>query len=444
LTKQRGMLGAFLLALSLAAATARSGRAADGAPIDSVVAVVEDEAIFASDIEAVVRQIMLQENKMSLSGEERSALEARVLRDLINDRLVIAQAGRLDIDVPFKEVEEQVTRAIEENKRLLGGEEAFLRQLAREGFTVEGLKQLYRRQIKNRMLVERVLQAEMARERRQVSEEELRQYYDSHKDELPQRPAVVHLRTIFVSLSSSAGATSTARAKIDDIHRRLLAGESFPDLARSLSEDPSAASGGDLGWLRISDLGEPAFAAAAADLEVGEISEPVLTNYGYHIIQLTERNPATGEVRLRHILVRAQPSETDIASVFETATQVHDAVRAGAPFDSLADRYSSDPTAGPGGDLGWLKVADLPQFFQDVLAGMKPGDVSQVLRESSGFRIVKLEAREEARTYAFEEIRQELTRLVQAQYAEEMYGDYVAGLRKKFHVDIKGASAALD
>jgi peptidyl-prolyl cis-trans isomerase SurA len=443
MTRTRQWRPALLLALSLLAAGGAS-RASEGEPIDSIVAVVEDEAIFASDVEQVVRQIMLQEGRMSLSAEERTALAERVLRDLVNDRLVIAQAGRLDIDVPFKEVEEQVSRAIEENKRLLGGEEAFLRQLAREGFTLEELKQLYRRQIKNRMLVERVLQAEMAKERREVSEEELRRYYETHREELPQRPAVVHLRTIFIALASSSGATSTARAKIDDIHRRLLAGETFTDLARSLSEDPSAPTGGDLGWLRISDLGEPAFAAAVADLEIGETSEPVLTTYGYHIIQVTERNPVTGEVRVRHILIRAQPSEGDVAKVFETATEVQQALAAGAPFDSLADRYSSDPSAGPGGDLGWLKVADLPEFFQDVLEEMQPGDVSQVLRESAGFRIVKLEAREDARPYAFDEVRQELTRLVQGEYAEEMYAEYVAKLREKFHVDLKGEAPALD
>lgn len=405
---------------------------------------VEDEAIFQSDVDQVVRQIMLQEGRLSLSDEERAALADKVLQDLVNDRLVIAQAGRLGIDVAFKEIEEQVDRAIEENRRVLGGEEAFERQLAREGFTLDELKRLYRRQIRNRMLVERVLQAEMAKQRREVSDDDLRRYYDEHQAEIPQRPAVVHLRTIFISFATSAGATTAAREEIDDIRRRLLAGEAFADLARAYSEDPSAEAGGDLGWLRVSDLSEPAFAAAASSLEIGEISEPVLTTYGYHIIQVTERNPVTGEVRLRHILVRAQASDKDIQGVFETATEIRDALMAGAPFDSLADRYSSDPNAGPGGDLGWLKVADLPQFFQDVLAEMKPGDTSQVLRESAGFRIVRLEGREDARPYQFEEVRQELERLYQGEQAGALYADYVAGLRKKFHVDLKGEPPAAD
>jgi peptidyl-prolyl cis-trans isomerase SurA len=430
--------------LATVVATAGTGRAQEGELIDRIVAVVEDEAIFLSDVEQVVRQIMLQEGRLSLSEEERAALAEKVLQDLINDRLVIAQAGRLGIEVPFKDVEEQVERALEENRRLLGGEEAFERQLAREGFTIDELKRLYRRQIKNRMLVERVLQAEMAKQRREVSDDELRRYYDEHRAEIPERPAVVHLKTIFIPFAASAGASSTAREKIDDIHRRLLAGEPFADLARDHSEDPSAPGGGDLGWLRISDLSEPAFAAAAAALEIGEVSEPVLTTYGYHVIQATERNPVTGEVRLRHILIRAQASEGDIEEVFETATEIREALLTGAPFDSLADRYSSDPNSGPGGDLGWLKVADLPQFFQDVLTEMKLGEISQVLRESAGFRIVKLEGSEDVRPYEFDEVRQELMRLYQGEQAGVMYADYVEGLREKFHVDLKGEPPAVD
>ena len=86
---------------------------------------------------------------------------------------------------------------------------------------------------------------------------------------------------------------------------------------------------------------------------------------------------------------------------------------AGEPFDSLASRFNTDPTTDAFGDLGWLKVSDLPQFFRDVLSGMNAGDVSQVLRESSGFRIVKLvenEVRELLRSSEDEDLRREALR----------------------------------
>ena len=118
------------------------------------------------------------------------------------------------------------------------------------------------------------------------------------------------------------------------------------------------------------------------------------------------------------------------------ATRLHEQLDEGASFENLANEYSTDPNAGPGGDLGWLKAEDLPEFFRDVLAEMQPGDISQVLRESSGFRIVKLVEREDPRPYEFEEIRNELRQMYEQDKMEVIYKDYVEKLRGDFHIAI--------
>jgi peptidyl-prolyl cis-trans isomerase SurA len=405
--------------------------------IDRIIAIVDDEVIFMSDVEEVVRQYMFSQGKTSLTDLERRQMEEKVLTELINDKLVVAQASRLDIDIPFAEVEERVEQSLQENMDYLGGAEAFERQLEREGFTVEGLKKLYRKQVKNRLLVEKVLQVEMAKDRREPTEEELRQFYADHQGDIPQRPAVVHLQTIFIGFGTSTGASSAAKDKIDDVYKQAMEGKPFQDLAKEYSEDPSAPNGGDLGFVNPEDLGEPAFREAVKQLGIGEISEPVLTTYGWHIIQVSERNPDTGEVRVRHILVRLLPTDGDIQEVFETANSIYEEISAGAPFDSLADRYSTDPSAGPGGDLGWLKLDELPEFFRNVLAGMNDGDVSQVLRESAGFRIVKLLERESLRAYDYEEVRGDLKRLWQQRQMALAYEGYIDKLRDKFTIDMK-------
>lgn len=422
-----------VLALMLVAANA----SAKEQLVDRIVAVVEDQAIFASDIETMVKQYMLQQGRTSMSDDERRELQQKVLNDLINDKLVIAEAGRLDVTVTFSDVEAQVNKAIDENKRLLGGEEAFERQLAKEGFTMDSLKKLYRDQVRNRMLVEKVLQMEMQKGKGQIGDEELHAFYEKHKDELPMRPEVAHLKTIFIGFQTSTNAARAAKEKIDKAYARIQAGESFEDVARDVSDDPTGTNGGDLGFLKPEDLRDPKFAAAVTKLDVGEVSGPVLTSYGYHLIKITDKRPDTGELRISHILVRVIPSDEDIQGVYETATEVRNQLVSGVPFDSLAARYNTDPTADAFGDLGWLKVADLPEFFRDVLAGMSPGDISQVLRESQGFRIVKLVAREGERPYEYSEITGELRQLYQQEYMSERYDDYVAGLRKKFNVDIK-------
>ena len=127
----------------------------------------------------------------------------------------------------------------------------------------------------------------------------------------------------------------------------------------------------------------------------------------------------------------------DIDEVFETANTIHGDLMAGASFDSLAQRFSTDKSAGPGGDLGWLKVDELPEFFRDVRGGMKPGDISQVLREPNGFRIVKLLEQEEARPFTYEEVRDDLRKGVEEEKLAESYETYVAGLHDEFYVDVR-------
>lgn len=405
--------------------------------IDRIVAVVDDDAIFESDVEQAVRQSLLQRGQTNIPPEEREKLFEEALQVLINDRLVIAQAASLGIDVPFTEVEAEVNKALEENRKALGGEDAFDAQLAAEGLTLDDLKKMYRVQIKNRMLVERVLRRDMERKRTEPTEQELQALFEQRKAELPERPEVAHLQTIFIGFETSSGASSGSRAKIEALRARIIAGEDFGEAAKKESEDPSAALGGDLGFLRAKDLREPAFANAVGTLKVGDVSQPVLTVYGYHLIQITEERPSTGEVRVRHILIRAQPSDTDIDEVFKTANFVYEEIKGGASFDSLAARYNTDPAAGQSGDLGWVRVTELPQFFQDVLKDMKPGEVSQVLRESAGFRIVKLIEREAARPYEFAEVHDEVKRLYEQERFGSSYDSYLAELRKKFHVEIR-------
>jgi peptidyl-prolyl cis-trans isomerase SurA len=429
-------LAAGAIALAVAAPGVRVAHA-DKQLIDRIVAVVDDEAIFQSDVETAMRQYMMQRGVTSVSPAQRDSLFHDALESLVNDRLVIAQAGRLNIDVPFEDVEAQVNKAIEENKKTIGGEEAFNRQLLAEGLTLDDLKKLYRTQLRNRMLVERVLQKDMTRDRPEVTDEQLEKFYEDNKSRFPKRPEVVHLKTIFIGFETASGAISASRQKAMDIRKRLIGGADFAEVAKKESDDASASLGGDLGWVKPQDLREPAFAAAVAKLDVGQISEPVLTVYGYHIIEVTEKRPETGEFHIRHILVRTSPSDSDIQQVYASASSIADDLKAGVSFDSLATRYNTDPAADKHGDLGWLRVGELPQFFKDTLAQMKPGEVSPVFRESSGFRIVKLMERDVERPYRFEEVKSDIKRLYDQQKFGETYDAYIAELRKKFPVDMR-------
>jgi peptidyl-prolyl cis-trans isomerase SurA len=427
---------AAILVSILAAAVWLSPAVAKKELVDKVVAVVEDDAIFQSDIEQTLKQFLVQRGLTNPPPSERGTLEQQALEELINAKLVLAKAKRLGIEVSFDEVERAVDRAIEENKQTLGGAAAFQRQLAAENMTMDELKRLYREQLRNRMLVDRVLAREISRGSLRVTDQDVLDAYQKKKAELPPRPSVVRLRTIYVALSSSANAKAESRARIEELHRRIGAGEDFAKVAEEKSEDPSAKNGGNLGTLKLADLSDRTFADAAAGLSIGEVSQPVLTSYGYHVIQVTAADSTTGEVTLRHILVRVKPGEEDTQAAFAKANDLREKLAGGAPFDSTAMLHSDDEaTASGGGDLGWLRIEDLPEFFQDVLETMSPGDISQVLREPAGFRIVKLVEREGERPFEFAEVKDEIRNLVEKEKMASAYDTYLAGLRSEFYVE---------
>ena len=437
-TFDRTMKHLLVITALLLLAGSPAGAQQHGQVVDQVVAVVEDGAIFQSEVEQAVKQVMVQRGVTDVADEARDELERQALQELINSRLIVAKAQTLGIDVTFSEVEQYVDRAINENIRTLGGQPQFEQQLAREGLTMDQLKQLYRDQIRNRMIVERVLAAEINRGNLQVTDEEIRAIYNERKADMPMRPAVVHLETIYISLQSADNADNIAKQQIDDISQRISRGEDFADLAREYSEDPSGKNGGRLGSVKPEDLADDAFAAAASSLGIGEVSDPVKTQHGYHLITVTGRDPSTGAVDLSHILIKVKAGEDDVQQVYAHATSVHDEIMAGGDFNELAKQHSDDPgTADSGGDLGWLRIEDLPEFFRDVLQGMSPGDVSQVLREPDGFRIVRLLDREEARPYEYDEVRDDLKQLAEQQKLAESYDTYVAGLRDEFYVDVR-------
>ncbi len=406
--------------------------------VDGVIAVVEDEAVFYGDLDQMVKQYMMQRGAQQISPADRRILEKQALEDLINNKLIVLQAGKLGIKVPYSEVEKNVANALEENKKLMGGEDAFKRQLELEGLSLQELENLYREQMRERMLIERVLASEIDKSKINVSEQELNRTYETRKNDLARRPEVVRLATILFAFKSSLAAEDEARNRIEKIRSDIAGGLDFTKAAKKFSEDPSAQMGGDLGFMKLEDIQDHNFITAARDIKPGEVSPPVRTSFGYHLIKMVEKSPNGSEAHIQHILIRVKPGEKDIEAVFSRARAVHDSLLAGAEFDSMAVRYSDETSsASSGGDLGWIKVADLPDFFRDVLKELKINDISPVLRESAGFRIVRLLGREEEREYTFNEVKDELRRNLEQEKMRALYDDYIKDLRKKHYVDIR-------
>jgi peptidyl-prolyl cis-trans isomerase SurA len=425
------VLVAAALAMSAAAAAAQQG----GEVVDRVIAVVEDKAVLASELELEYRNRLMQMERTMLTEEEEGALKQEIVDALVSELLMRIHAEKVGIAVKDEEVYSEVEKRIAEGKRMIGGDDAFEKQLEREGLTIQQLRDLWGEKLRTRMLSERLMYAEVMKDV-SVTEREVRDYYTEHLDELPRRPATVSLAQILVVPSASDDAVSKARQKIERIEKLLEEGGDIAELAKEYSEGPSAKYGGSLGYITLEDLNNPEFEAAVRELAIGEVSGPVLTEFGYHIIRLED---VSGEkVHVRHILVKVEEEEKDWESTARLAEEIRGRLLEGEDFAEMAARYSADSrTKEAGGVVGEVVAENLPEYFREVIADIPVGGIAPVVKEERGYRIVKILGRADERPYAFEEAREELKGLMENQKLQAEMDAYIEGLKSIYYVEVK-------
>jgi peptidyl-prolyl cis-trans isomerase SurA len=410
--------------------------AAAGVLVDRVVATVEDRAIMQSDVENELRRYLLQAQRTSVPADEEKAIRQEVLNSLVADALLAIQAEKEKISIEDKEVDAAVEKAIEDNKTALGGEDAFNRQLATEGLTLEALRSIYTEKIRTRMLIERFMYQKIMPDIH-VTEAEVQAYYAEHLSELPQRPATVSIAHILIVPKPSDEVLAQALKKITIVEEKLKGGADFAELAKEYSDCPSAKFGGSLGTINLDDLNNPPFAEAARKLAVGQVSPPVLTEFGYHLIKI--EGVEGDKVTLRHILARAEATPEDVANAAKLAERVRNEIVAGADFAKEAATYSSDfSTKNAGGVIGEVPLDNLPDEFKEAIKGVDAGGVAPVVKEPRGFRIVKVLSWNAARPYSFDEAKAELEKLLEQQKLQERLASYIEELKKSYSVVIKG------
>jgi len=213
-----------------------------------------------------------------------------------------------------------------------------------------------------------------------------------------ERVAARHLLVPYEgALAAPTGVTRTkdeARAEIAALRQQLLAGADFHQLAREHSSDGTRGRGGWLGSFERGTMA-PAFEDALWRLPIGGLSEPVETPYGFHLIL---REPLE-EVKLRHILVqhRDVPRSTgtvvaDDRSVEEARALVEHArseVLAGRAFREVAIEVGGTELGRRGGEVGWFFLAELGADFDEAVADLEPGEVSEVIETPLGFHLVE-------------------------------------------------------
>jgi len=224
-----------------------------------------------------------------------------------------------------------------------------------------------------------------------VNEKLLKETYDRLQED-------IRASHILVKVSETAFPKDTLEAynKIMKIRARIMKGEDFNKVAseKGISDDPSAKdNGGDLGYFTALQMVYQ-FESAAYNTKVGEVSMPVRTRFGYHIIKVTDRRKAQGEVLVAHIMVKTSPNmkKEDSLNANTKITEIYNKLKAGAKFDELATQFSDDKqSAKKGGELPWFGTNKMPYEFEKASFSLKnKNDFSEPIQTKYGWHIIKL------------------------------------------------------
>lgn len=364
--------------------------------VESVAAIVGNEVIFLSDIENMVLDLRSSGNRTPVDE-----LRCSVLRELLISKLFLDQARIDSIIVTDDMVENELNARINDAIRRSGSEEAL------ETYFRKSMIEI-RRDIRKALVDQEIVsqvQGSIA-ENIKITPNELRKYYSSiPKDSLPVIPARVQISIIQLDPPDNDENKAEARQRLLDIRGRILAGQSFSSLAIMYSEDPGTAPrGGELGYMLRGELEKP-YADEAFSLTKNTVSRIIETRFGFHIIQVIDRN---GDLlNTRHILIRPKVKPEQTARAMNMLDSLANKIRKDSlKFEDAAIRYSSHKDSRiNGGKLvstnpsrrdNWFTLEELnPQMYVQV-RDLKVGEISTPFRTTDEnnnevFRIVRLD-----------------------------------------------------
>lgn len=365
--------------------------------VDKVVATVGGEFILLSELEA--QFAMMEDQQGVLAPEARCS----ILDQLLAGRLLLNQSKLDSIEVSDGEIEDQLDARIERILSYMNNDISQFEDYY--GQTVNEVKETFREDLRNQLLVER-MRAQIISEVK-VTPSEVKKFFASiPRDSLPYFSAEVEVGEIVYKPTISKEERERSIKQLENIRQRIVeGGEDFAELAQKFSDDGSARVGGDLGWSKRGKFVQE-FEAAAYKLEENEISPVVESQFGFHLLQLLERRG--NSIHVRHILIKPEITDADI----ERARVHLDSVRQLIASDSIsfskavkdfsdedAQSYNNDGRmVNPLTGNTFFEIGDLDPDIYFTIDTMKVGQLSAPFEYAGPtgepmLRIVQLQSR---------------------------------------------------
>ena len=397
-------------------------------PLDSVVAIVDEDIILSSEVRDRVQQIKASATQRGMELPDDETLVQETLDRLILESIQLQLADRYGIRIPDAQLDQSMARVAAQNRLTL---EQF-----RDALTQNGQSYLQMREaLRDELAIQRVQQGSVMRDIN-ITEREIDNFMATEEGEAMIEPEYRVIQALVsVSRSDSKDERTAKEDFVDGVLANILAGADFSEAVSVI--EPYAFRGGDLGWRKLSDI-PSMFSEIVPNLKPGQTGK-VQSSSGLHLVHLAEARGIerlVEQTNVRHILVK--PNEVlDDDAAREFIASLKQRIESGEDFAELAKEHSDDiGSAQEGGELGWTNPGQMVPEFETAMAGAEIGVITDPVRSEFGWHILEVTDRR-TENFAEQVRRNQVANFLRESKYEEELENWLREIREEAFVDIK-------
>mgnify|MGYP002628294540 FL=1 len=398
--------------------------------LDKVSAVVEGKIVLLSDVVLAANALAAEQRiNPTTNPNEYNNLLLKSSESMIEQLVIIKMAEVDSVEVLDKDIDRALERQIENIISQAGGKEEAEMALGRK---ISDFKRSYRDDMRGKLLAEKYtgsLTSGIS-----ITRGEVISFYNTFKDSIGPFPTLYKTRHLLLEIKPSEKSLQEALTKIQNIRNEIVNGLSFEEAAKKYSQDKqSGENGGNLGYVPRGTFVQE-FDRAVFTLDPNVLSEPIKTQFGYHLIEVLQRS---GEkVNARHILISANVSEEDKNLTYKKTASIVKEIKNKDDFILKVKEFSDDTTSGPKG--GYMGMINLDQYqvkeLVDVIKNISPNTPSAPVLTGFGYHIVWVDEKIEGGPASLDKNWLDLEQMALNQKKSDWYSNWIEEIKLKFYI----------
>ena len=398
--------------------------------LDRVASVVEDKIVLLSDVVLAANAVAAQQqiNPNTNPSAYQKLLESS-RESMVEQLLIIEMAEQDSVEVLDKDIDKALNQQIENIIAQAGSKEQAEVALGKK---ISDFKRSYRDDMRGKLLAEKYTSSLTASI--SVSRGDVLDFFNTYKDSIPSFPTLYKTHHILLEIRPSEESSNKSFLKAVSIRDEILGGLSFSEAAKKYSADPgSKDQGGNLGYVPRGTFVKE-FDKVVFTIEKNVLTEPIKTQYGYHLIEVLER---TGEkVLSRHILIRTETTDLDKRKTYDTINDIKNNINSFEDFSEAALNFSDDKTSNTNKgflgmiDLDYYQVPELKQEIKDI----EIKTVSNPISTDFGYHLIWVDEIKEGGPPNLNSNWLDLEKMALNKKKSDWYNNWISEIKSNFYI----------